>query len=147
MPNFERLQQEVLDLGLVDDVVFAGRRPHQEIALWMGASDWLLVSSVREGWPTVYFEAMACGRPVLTSNVDCAKQAICQGAYGSVIEPRTPEAFASAIITAMRMDYQPELIRACAELNSWARWAEKSMRVFDNVLGIEADSEPAPWCT
>jgi hypothetical protein len=42
------------------DVFFAGPKAHDEVPVWMGASDWLILSSDYEGWATVYFEAMAC---------------------------------------------------------------------------------------
>jgi len=133
-PNRERLQREVNDLQLNDHVVFAGQRPHAEVALWMGAADWLLLSSDYEGWATVYFEALACGRPVLTSNVSSAKDAICKPDYGCVVEPRTAEAFAAAMIDASEKQFDAELIRRYAEEHSWSRWAEQTMQIIEATI-------------
>lgn len=133
-PNRERLQREVIDLGLENDVVFAGQRPHAEVAIWMGAADWLVLASRNEGWATVYFEAMACGRPVLTSNVSSAKDAICRADYGRVVEPRTPFAFADAMLEANAKNFDDKVIRAYAEDHSWARWAEKVMHVMESAI-------------
>jgi glycosyltransferase involved in cell wall biosynthesis len=132
--NRKQLQKETSDLGLNENVLFAGQRPHEEVALWMGAADWLLLSSSYEGWATVYFEAMACGRPVLTSNVSSAKDAICKPDYGCVIDPTSPEAFATAIIEASSKEFDAQLLRAYAEEHSWARWAEQAMYVFEKVI-------------
>ena len=133
-PNRKKLEQETAELGLGADVILAGQRPHEEVALWMGAADWLLLSSDYEGWATVYFEAMACGRPVLTSDVNSARDAVCKPAYGQVIDPITAEAFATAIIEASNTQYDARLIRAYAEEHSWARWAEQALAVFANVI-------------
>jgi glycosyltransferase involved in cell wall biosynthesis len=133
-PNRLRLQDEAARLRLTEHVVFAGSRPHAEVATWMGAADWLLLSSEYEGWPTVYFEAMACGRPVLTSNVSSAKDAICGPEYGKVVEPRTPEAFAKAMMEASVSSYDASAIRAYAELHSWAHWAEATMNVISDAM-------------
>ncbi len=138
-PNRQRLQDEIAQLGLEKDVMLAGQRPHAEVAAWMGAADWLLLCSSSEGWATVYFEAMACGRPVLTSNVSSAKDAICQSAYGTVVEPRTPQAFAQAIQDAARRDFAPATLRAYAEGNSWQLWAQRAMGVFE---AASADTKP-----
>jgi len=133
-PNRKRLERETAELGLAEHVQFAGQRSHEEVAVWMGASDWLLLSSDYEGWATVYFEAMACGRPVLTSNVSSARDAICKPDYGCVIEPATPEAFATAIIEASSKEYDPKLIRAYAEKNSWSNWSEKAITLFEKII-------------
>lgn len=132
-PNRQRLQNEVAHLGLESDVIMAGQRSHDEVALWMGAADWLLLSSSSEGWATVYFEAMACGRPVITSNVSSAKDAIHQPSYGIVVEPRTPEAFATAMIDASQRQFDAQTIRAYAETHSWSLWAEHAMDIFNAV--------------
>lgn len=133
-PNRERLRAEAAQLGVSGDVIFAGSRPHAEVAAWMGAADWLLLSSDYEGWATVYFEAMSCGRPVLTSNVSSAKDAICDPAYGMVVEPRTDTAFAKAMIEAGTRTYDPQEIRRYAESHSWARWAERTMAIIEGVV-------------
>jgi len=133
-PNYKRLEQETAELGVGEHVLLAGQRPHEEVSLWMGASDWLLLSSDYEGWATVYFEAMACGRPVLTSNVNSAKDAICKPDYGCVVEPTTSEAFATALIEASGQEYDAHMIRAYAEEHSWARWADQAMAVFEDLV-------------
>lgn len=133
-PNRQRLEGEVVVLGLQNDVILAGQRRHDEVALWMGAADWLLLSSSSEGWATVYFEAMACGRPVLTSNVSSAKDAIHSPEFGMVVEPRTAEAFAVAMTTASLKTYDENAIRRYAEQNSWEQWADNAMRLFASIV-------------
>lgn len=133
-PNRQRLENEVVALGLQNDVILAGQRRHDEVALWMGAADWLLLSSSSEGWATVYFEAMACGRPVLTSNVSSARDAINQPAYGSVVEPRTAAAFAAAVQAASQTAYDENVIRHYAEQNSWEKWADNAMQLFTRLV-------------
>jgi len=133
-PNRQRLENEIIALGLHNDVILAGQRRHDEVALWMGAADWLLLSSSSEGWATVYFEAMACGRPVLTSNVSSAKDAICQPTYGNVVEPRTAAAFAAAMQVAAQTTYDEKAIRQYAEQNSWEKWADNAIWLFGTLV-------------
>lgn len=133
-PNRQRLENEVVALGLQNDVILTGQRRHDEVALWMGAADWLLLSSSSEGWATVYFEAMACGRPVLTSNVSSARDAINQAAYGSVVEPRTATAFADAMQAAAQTTYDEKVIRHYAEQNSWEKWADNAIQLFGALV-------------
>jgi glycosyltransferase involved in cell wall biosynthesis len=134
-PNRARLESEARRCGVQDCVRFAGRRPHDEIPYWMGAADWLVLSSLYEGWPTVYFEAMACGRPVITSNVSAARDAVCRDDYGLVVEPNTPEAFARALAAAMTRPFDAAAIRAYAEQHSWDNWAQRMLDLVREVLG------------
>jgi len=133
-PNRQRLENEIVALGLQNDVILAGQRRHDEVALWMGAADWLLLSSSSEGWATVYFEAMACGRPVLTSNVSSAKDAIHSPEFGMVVEPRTATAFAAAMQAAAQTTYDENSIRRYAEQNSWGNWADNAMQLFASLV-------------
>ena len=133
-PNRPKLVEEARQLGLRQDVMFIGQRPHAEVATWMSAADWLLLSSKAEGWPTVYFEAMACGRPVITTNVSSAKDAIIQADYGTVVELRSLEAFATAINNAMAIAYDSFTIRAYAEKHSWTQWAKRAMTIYSKII-------------
>ena len=132
-PLRKQLEKETQQLGLDGDVRFLGSRPHAEVALWMGAADWLLLTSKAEGWATVYFESMACGRPVITSNVSSAKDAISDLAYGMVVEPRTPAAFADAMVTASQQEYDANAIRSYAQMHSWERWAEQAIGIIRSL--------------
>jgi teichuronic acid biosynthesis glycosyltransferase TuaC len=132
-PNMQRLKDEARQWGLESDVYFAGQQNHEEVAYWMGAADWLLLSSSSEGWATVYFESMACGRPVITSNVSSAKDAINSPELGIVVEDRTPEAFATAMIEASGRTFDEAGIRANAEAHSWNAWAKDAIGIFNNL--------------
>jgi glycosyltransferase involved in cell wall biosynthesis len=129
-PNRRALQNEIASLGLHQHVQLVGARSYDEIPWWMGAADWLLLSSHYEGWPTVYFEAMACGRPVITSNVSAAKAAVCDPQYGIVVEPNTPQAFAHALEEAQSRTFDPSFIRAYAEQHSWDQWARSVLALI-----------------
>jgi len=137
-PNRDRLAGEAHQLGVGPYVHFAGSRPYAEVPDWIGAADWLILSSHYEGWPTVYFEAMACGRPVLTSNVSSAKDAVCRHDYGLVVDPNTPEMFADALAQAQAQAFDAAVIRAYAERHSWDNWAQEVLRIVAPLCGREA---------
>jgi glycosyltransferase involved in cell wall biosynthesis len=133
-PDRRELEAIVAREGISEFVHFVGQRPYDEVPVWMGAADWLVLSSHYEGWPTVYFEAMACGRPVLTSNVASATDAICDAAYGMVIEPNTPEAWARTLTAAKSKAFDAKVIRAYAEQHSWDNWAKSCVAIMEQVF-------------
>lgn len=66
---FEPIQRQVDQLGLTDDVVFAGFVADGDLpALYTGA-DCVVMPSLYEGFGFPVLEAMACGAPVVCSNV------------------------------------------------------------------------------
>ena len=136
-PNRVRLEAEVRSWDWVITSYLLANDHTAEVAIWMGAADWLLLSSLHEGWPTVYFEAMACGRPVLTSNVSAAKDAIIKQDYGRIVEGATPDAFAQVMIEAASRQFNPDTIRAYAEQHSWERWAEQAMGVIESTVSSQ----------
>lgn len=84
-----RLHRE-LDLG--DDAVFEGHVP--SVLTAYGAGQVFVMTSISEGFPYVLLEAMAVGRPTVTTAVGgCAEVA---GHAGVVVPPRDPSAVAAA---------------------------------------------------
>lgn len=54
---------------LGQQVLFAGRVSHEEVPAWLGAADFFVLPTLEEGSCNAVVEAMACGLPVVTSNL------------------------------------------------------------------------------
>jgi glycosyltransferase involved in cell wall biosynthesis len=134
-PTRSALEKQASDLGVCSNVTFAGARPYAEVPRWMSASDWVLLASHREGWPTVFFEAFACGRPVLTANVAVAKTALDRDELGLVVEDNSPPGWAAAIEAARARKWDEQLIRQAALRHSWKQWAHHYLALVRDVLG------------
>jgi len=81
-------------------VILTGwRRDVPEI---MQIIDVLVLTSLWEGLPIVFPEAMASGKPVVATNVDGAKEAIIDGVNGFLVEPHNIEKFAERVIMLIR---------------------------------------------
>ena len=64
-----RVAQLIAQRGLADRVVCAGLRPHAELTDWFRASDVVVLPSYTEGIPNVLREAIACGKPFVSTTV------------------------------------------------------------------------------
>ena len=125
------LRQRVSELGL--DVLFAGSRPHEEIAKWMNACDVFVLPSVSEGSPTVLPEAMACGRPIVATNVGGIPDLVAEGEVGYLVPPRDVNALSDALVRALDRDWDEEEIRKRALPFSWDGLAEEIVKVYSEV--------------
>ncbi|MDW8099049.1 MAG: GT4 family glycosyltransferase PelF [Anaerolineae bacterium] len=92
------------ELGLRDVVIFAGFAASAEAAYNEG--DFVILSSVSEGFPYSMVEAMMCGRTVVGTAVGGVPEAL--DGCGIIVEPRNPVEMAAACLRLLR---NPELTR------------------------------------
>ncbi len=118
------LEQQVRREGLQERVHFAGEQPHDRIPLWMNCADLFCLPSLNEGWPTVLFEALACGKPVVATNVGGIPEAINDARYGILVDPNQPQQLAQALRTALATTWQTEALVAYAGRHSWQAVAD-----------------------
>jgi glycosyltransferase involved in cell wall biosynthesis len=90
----------------------------RELPALYSAADVLLLTSVREGWPNVLLEAMACGTPVVAMNVGGVAE-IVGGQAGRLVHERTAQALRDAIDDIMRAAPSAGAVRAHALEFSW----------------------------
>jgi glycosyltransferase involved in cell wall biosynthesis len=95
----ENYKQQVEKLGLAEKIKFTGLLPPNEIPLAVQSSDILVHCSLREGLARTLPQAMLCGRPAISFDVDGAREVVNENT-GRLIEPKNIE----------------QLIKACAEL-------------------------------
>lgn len=121
-------------LGLSARVRFVAAQPQDELPRYYSAADVLVLASSREGWANVLLEAMACGTPVVASNVGGAAELVTMPAAGVLFDGREPAAVARAIrqVTAGKPDRANT--RRHAEQFSWSATTRGQLELFRSVL-------------
>ena len=114
-----RLQQQVKTLMLEDHVRFLGAYPSDQLKRPLSAADVFVLATANEGWANVFLEAMACGLPVITTDVGGNKEVVNNSELGTVVAFGEPEALLSALLQALEKDWQPAVIIDYAQQNSW----------------------------
>lgn len=113
-----RCRELIQNLGLETTFYLAGHHSRPEAVYLEG--DLVALSSISEAFPFTVLEAMACGRPVLATDVGGVAEAI--GEAGMVTPPRAPAEMAAAIVKLLR---DPRL---CADLGAASR--ERALQHF-----------------
>src|SRR5690606_14697264 len=74
----EELEALVRVAGLHERIVLTGGMEPDDVARWLGAADLLSLPSWSEGYPNVVVEALACGCPVVATDVGGTREIIGQ---------------------------------------------------------------------
>lgn len=114
----EHLSATAQRVGLGANVRFVGRRPHDEIPLWMSAADVLCLPSRREGCPNVILEALAAGCPVVASGVGGVPELLVDST-GLTVPPDDPAALALGLLAALGRKWNPIELRASVGSLTW----------------------------
>lgn len=96
-----RLAQLTKDLGVEDQVIFAGFVPTDELRDHYRLADAYVMPS-QEGFGIVYLEAMACGIPVVSGDADGSADPLQDGRVGWQVPHRDPQAVATACIELLQ---------------------------------------------
>jgi len=133
-PEKDSLERLALSLGIADRVRLCGPQPHAALPGFYSAADLLILASSREGWANVLLEAMACGTPVVASNIPGNAEVVADSAAGEVVEQNTPTHFAQSIQRVLGSKRSRAETRAYAENFSWDATSQGQLRVFRQVL-------------
>ncbi len=132
-PERERLQRQIEQAGLGDMVRLVGTVPNRELVNWYNAADLFFLGSSREGWPNVVCEALACGTPVVATNVSGIPEIVDHDGLGLLVE-RTPAAFAAGILAAFDTCWDRQFILERGRRRSWEQVAREVHAVFAKVV-------------
>ncbi len=133
-PERSRLEELAHNLKVADRVKFLGALPQTELKNYYGAADALVLASSREGWANVLLESMACGTPVVASNVWGTPEVVAAPEAGVLMAERTPQGVVDAV-RQLRADYPShESTRRYAEKFSWDDTTQGQIQLFGNIL-------------
>ena len=133
---YDRLFEAVTELGLQDDVIFAGYVAGDELPLWYNAAVMVAYPSIYEGFGLPVLEAQACGIPVLTSTASSLPEAA--GQAGLLVDPEDVDAIADGLCRLLEDDALRDELRAKglahAKGFTWESTVEETVSVYHRAL-------------
>ena len=133
-PERSALEALAVSLGVADRVRFLGTFAQDRLMEVYSAADTLVLASSREGWPNVLLEAMACGTPVVASNVWGNPEAVAGPEAGELMPERTLVGVATAVEKLFQRGIDRTATRHYAEKFSWEETTTGQIQLFWEIL-------------
>jgi glycosyltransferase involved in cell wall biosynthesis len=137
------LHDQVNRLGLEGHVRFLGPLSHDALQVRLCAADVFVLASSNEGWANVLLEAMACGLPVVATDVGGNAQVVSGPQLGRIVPFGDAPALEAAIADALSQPWEREAIRAYAERHGWDRRVEELLRELHVAAGVAGRAREA----
>ncbi|MCW4010248.1 MAG: glycosyltransferase family 4 protein [Candidatus Bathyarchaeota archaeon] len=136
-PDFDDVKARVGQLGLEKNFLLAGFVSDEDLPSFYNAADFFVVPSKSgEGLPLVTLEAMACGLPVLATDVGGIKEVMIKG-YGKVIPPNDPQAMAEGMLELAGIEFtrlKRELRKIMTKKYSWNTNVERLVKIYEEII-------------
>ena len=136
-PERPRLAALAARLGVAERVRLLGARPQGDLPALYGAADALVLASSREGWANVLLEAMACGTPVVASDI-WGNPEVVRAPEAGVIVPRTAAGIVAGVRRLAEAPPDRAATRAYAEGFGWEETTAGQLALFRRVLAERA---------
>lgn len=94
----ESLQHKIAEMGLQQHFTFTGLIPPEQIPFHLSAMDALVHTSLREGLARTLPQALIAGKPVVSYDVDGAREVTLPGETGYLLPPKSIKELSSAIL-------------------------------------------------
>jgi phosphoheptose isomerase len=134
-----RLQRLAHEEGVTESVLFTGRQNRDMLKYYYSAADIFITTPWYEPFGITPLEAMACGTPVIGSNVGGLKYSIEHGKTGYLVPPNDPDALAQRIRElfndpALLQKMKRNAIRRVNSLFTWSRVSDMVASLYERVL-------------
>jgi glycosyltransferase involved in cell wall biosynthesis len=135
--DFTTEQKELIQQLQLEEVVrYWGKPDRASLVQLYNAADVLVSPSLFEGFGMTLLEAMACGTPVITSNVSSMPEVV--GDSGLLVDPNSPQAIADAVLRLYtdRTLYADLVEKGFARVKpiTWQNTAEQVATIYEKLL-------------
>jgi teichuronic acid biosynthesis glycosyltransferase TuaC len=132
-PLKSKLQKKIDNLNLTDKVKLIGFIPDEALPLWMNACDIFVLPSLSESFGVVLIEAMACGKPVISTYNGGSEEIVISEDYGLLVESRSSKQLSEKIMISLDHKWDVSKILNYVEHFNLNYVVEKILTVYRGI--------------
>jgi len=133
--NFEpQIRALAKKLNVTDKVRFLGTLKPEELSTPLSAADVFVLSSSNEGWANVILEAMACGTPVIATDVGGNAEVVISEELGKIVPFGNHEALLQALQTTLQQEWNTNTLTGYAQDNHWDHRVNMILQEYDSLV-------------
>ncbi len=137
----DSLKARARELGIAERLIFTGLVPPARIPELLGALDVVVHTSLREGLARVLPQALIAGVPVVSYDVDGAREVVIDGETGFLVKPKAVHELADALCRLLASsDLRTRFGKRGRELCTERFRAEKMVEEVERVYSAASDS-------
>jgi glycosyltransferase involved in cell wall biosynthesis len=129
-PQRTELERTAQRLGVAPRVSFRAAMPQRDLRHLYASADVMLLTSTREGWPNVVLESMACGTPVVATDVGAVGAMISHAAVGRIVRNADAKLLAEAVRQQCEVAPRRAEIRRHAAQFGWTEISRAQWQIF-----------------
>jgi glycosyltransferase involved in cell wall biosynthesis len=136
-PEERKIKQQIKSLGLENKVLHFKNIPDEKMFQLYTLTDISVTPTLYEGLPLVVLEAMACGKPIVASNVSEVPQVVKHGKNGFLVPPRNPSAIADAVFKIYEKNLFKNMGIRSKEIvknYDWSIIAKKAINKYEELV-------------
>ena len=136
------LEKRAHELKIDNHIKFTGPVNHEDIPLWLSASDILVLPSLSEGRPNVILEAFACEVPVVATNVGGVPELMINGETGYLVPAKNPMELSEKVNKLLEdRDLRIKMgkfgrMTIIQRGLTWETHAKKTIKIYSKLLTI-----------
>jgi glycosyltransferase involved in cell wall biosynthesis len=136
-PDFAQVKARTEQLGIEKNFKLVSFISDKDLPSYYNTADFfILPSKSGEGLPLVALEAMACGLPVIATDVGGIREIIIEG-YGKIVPPNDPDSLAEAILNVSNSKLascRTGLREKVEKKYSWDQNVRKLMEIYEELI-------------
>lgn len=99
-----KIESYIKEKNSEGSILLRGLVDHSTLSNYLNASDLFVMGSFAEGWSTSLVEAVACAKPICTTNFSSASELVVNGINGFVVNDRDESVFSSKMQDALKLE-------------------------------------------
>jgi len=129
-----KLRAVASEVGVEDRLILPGPQPYEKVPIYFSAADASVLASYREGCPNAVLESLACGTPVVASDVGAVRDILPDPKAGRIVPPRKIELLNEALADVLDRQWNSAEVVRASGVKSWDEVAREVQKVLHKVV-------------